>query len=85
MADEELCGCAICGAKHIFGVDVAKPHYPWPTVAPGHENRIEALRAASLSVQGVDVTKVEVDTAVLDLADRYVCWIETGKRYGSRL
>ncbi len=66
MADEEsgICGCAICGGRHLYGVDVGQvgdcvpvddpgKGFPWPTVADGYEHRIEALRAASRIVAGI--------------------------------
>ncbi len=63
---------------------MADVKYPYPIPAPGHEYRIEALRAASRIVAGVHAggnrAEMKSNDAVMGLAEQFARWLEDGER-----
>ena len=74
MADEGFCGCAICGGKHLYGVDVGDE-----TGSPATELRIEALRAASRVVRDqMNPHPDDVASNTITVAEQFARWLEDG-------
>jgi hypothetical protein len=78
MDDKTLCGCAICGGNHLYGVDVD----PEKNVAGIY--RMEALRAASRIVGDMMLaTKESYGTTIetrnaIEVAEQFAKYLEAG-------